>query len=267
MIELNQLELAAQTFTPGARVAVLTGAGISKESGIPTFREAQTGLWAQFDPQQLATPDAFRRDPDLVWAWYRHRAAVCDKASPNAGHLALHRLEDLVRQVVVLTQNVDGLHVRAGSTDVVELHGSLARYKCSRNCQGSPTFIDIADVSHNDEHAPLCPHCGEPVRPDVVWFGEPLRSSVLRRATVVARTCNIMMIVGTSGLVHPAASLPALARDGGATIIEINPDRTPITPLAHTFLQGPSGEVLPQLIDVIAARREAAEGSRESSDR
>ncbi len=247
---------AAEVLAAARLLAVSSGAGMSRESGLMTFREAQTGLWAQYDPQQLATPQAFRRDPDLVWSWYMMRLQRVREAQPNPGHYAVAELEHLIPQVVVLTQNVDGLHERAGSTDIVELHGRLGRFKCGTGCQGEPTPIDLAVIDHDAEHAPRCPQCGDYVRPDVVWFGENLPRGAVERAFQIAGACDVMLVVGTSGMVQPAASLPVAARRAGATVIEVNPEPSQITPLADVFLQGPSGEVLPQIVAAVWARRE-----------
>jgi NAD-dependent deacetylase len=241
----------------GARlVAVSSGAGISKESGIPTFREAQTGLWVRYDPQQLATPHAFRRNPDLVWSWYMYRRDLVGSAGPNPGHHAIAELEALVPQVVVLTQNIDGYHAQAGSSDVVELHGNIRRYRCFADCRGSPTLIDLDTIDYDGEHAPTCPHCGDYVRPDVVWFTETLPPAALQRAFEVAAACDVMLVVGTSGIVQPAASLPAQARHAGATVIEVNAQPSLITPVADIFLEGPSGKVLPRLVSAVRAQQE-----------
>lgn len=247
---------AARLFDGAQLVAVASGAGISKESGVPTFRDAQEGLWARYDPQQLATPEAFRRNPDLVWSWYMYRADLVGAVEPNAGHYAVVELEELFPQVVVLTQNVDGLHIRAGSTDVVELHGSIRRFKCSANCRGDPTIIDLSAIEYTGETAPPCPYCGARVRPDVVWFGEALPPAALERAFEVASRCDVMLVVGTSGIVQPAASLPYRAKQSGAAIVEVNPQPGGITPIADVFLRGPSGRVLPRLVAALRARRE-----------
>jgi NAD-dependent deacetylase len=239
-------------------LAVLSGAGVSKESGIPTFREAQTGLWARYDPQQLATPAAFERSPDLVWSWYLHRHDLVRQAQPNPGHRALVDLEALVPRVIILTQNVDGLHRVAGSTDLVELHGSLHRFKCSAGCQGSPTPIDLNTLSYNRQQAPACPHCGALVRPDVVWFGEALPPDALQRAFATARACDVMLVIGTSGVVQPAASLPYESHGAGALVIEVNPAPSQVTSVAQIFLQGPSGQVLPQVVDRLRAYRNSS---------
>jgi NAD-dependent deacetylase len=250
------LEQAAAALAGADRVAVSSGAGISKESGIPTFRDAQTGLWAQYRAEDLATPEAFRRDPDRVWAWYQFRLERVMQAAPNPGHHALVELEELVTEVVILTQNIDSLHRRAGSRDVVELHGNITRFKCFGNCRGDPTLIDLAEIEHDSEHVPTCPHCESLIRPDVVWFGEALPADALERALEVASHCDVMLVVGTSGLVQPAASLPYVAREHGARVIEINPEPSAITPVAQSFLQGPSGQILPQLIEKVRLHQE-----------
>lgn len=249
----DDLNKAVEALSRARLVAVSSGAGVSKESGIPTFREAQTGLWARYDPEQLATPAAFERDPDLVWSWYMYRYSLVRQSQPNSGHHALVELEKLVPTLVILTQNVDGLHRAAGSTDVVDLHGSLRRFKCSANCRGFPTPIDLSTISYSQEQAPHCPHCSAPICPDVVWFGEPLPADALARAFDVASKCDVMLVVGTSGVVQPAASLSYEARRAGSTVIEVNPVASQVTQLAHVFLQGPSGQVLPQVVDWLKA--------------
>jgi NAD-dependent deacetylase len=227
----------------GARsVAVLTGAGVSAESGVPTFRDVQTGLWAQFDPQKLATPDAFRRNPKLVWDWYAWRRTLVAKAEPNAGHRALAVLEGRVSDFVLITQNVDGLHRRAGSRNVVELHGNIGRVKCSRENTIVEHWIEVGD------EVPRCAGCGALLRPDVVWFDETLPPDALQAAEGAARRCQILLVVGTSAEVYPAAALPDYAKSAGATIVEINPNPTPLSDFADYVLRGPGGAVLPALV-------------------
>jgi NAD-dependent deacetylase len=227
----------------GARaVAVLAGSGVSAESGVPTFRDAQTGLWAHYDPADLATPEAFERDPGLVWEWYEWRRKLVREAAPNPGHLALALLERRVSRFTLITQNVDGLHQRAGSGGVIELHGNITRTKCS--------VEDALVEDYAPESAPpVCPNCGAPLRPDVVWFGETLPADALRAASEVASSCGLFFSVGTSGLVQPAASLPFEALRSGATVVEVNPDETPLTRIADYALRGKAGEVLPALIE------------------
>jgi NAD-dependent deacetylase len=227
----------------GARAfAVLTGSGVSAESGVPTFRDAQTGLWARYDPAELATPEAFERDPGLVWEWYEWRRKLVREVAPNPGHLALAELERRVSRFTLITQNVDGLHQRAGSGGVIELHGNITRTKCSAE---EVTVEDYAPESS----PPVCPNCGAPLRPDVVWFGETLPAHALRAASEAASSRDLFFSVGTSGLVQPAASLPFEALRVGATVVEVNPDETPLTRSADYVLRGKAGEVLPALVE------------------
>jgi NAD-dependent deacetylase len=223
-------------------IAVLTGAGVSAESGIPTFREAQTGLWVQYQPEDLATPEAFERNPRLVWDWYAWRGEIVRGARPNPGHDALAEMQRRAPKLSLITQNVDGLHQRAGSTDVIELHGNLGRAKCSRE------HIVIDQWAETGETPPRCPRCGAHLRPDVVWFGELLPPKAIEAARQAANTCDVFFSVGTSSLVEPAASLARVAVGRGAAVVEINPTITPLTARATFALQGASGEILPALI-------------------
>jgi NAD-dependent deacetylase len=223
-------------------VAVLTGAGVSAESGIPTFRDAQTGLWARYSPQELASPEAFRRNPALVWEWYAWRRGLVAAAAPNPGHYALARLESLVPRLTLITQNVDGLHRRAGSSDPIELHGSLERARCT--AEGTIVHAWAED----DELPPRCPGCGAHLRPDVVWFGEPLPERELLRAVGASRSCDLFLSVGTSGLVEPAASLPQVAYRSGAAVAVINLDVQASAAGRAFSLHGKSGELLPALL-------------------
>jgi NAD-dependent deacetylase len=227
------------------RLAVLTGAGISAESDVPTFREVQTGLWAHYNPEQLATPEAFRRNPKLVWEWYAWRQEKVRQAQPNAGHRALVEMERRVAEFVLITQNVDGLHRRAGSHQVVELHGNLFRVKCFDEDRPVENWPDSADIP------PRCPHCGGLLRPDVVWFGEMLPTSALQAAEQAAATAEIFFSIGTSALVYPAADLPFTALAAGATVVEINPQSTPLSPQVTFSLNGPAGVILPRLIEQV----------------
>jgi NAD-dependent deacetylase len=227
------------------RVVALTGSGVSAESGVPTFREAQTGLWERFDPLELATPEAFARDPRLVWEWYEWRRRLVSRAEPNPGHAALAALERKLSDFVLITQNVDGLHGRAGSRNVTELHGNILRSKCS--LEGT-TVEDYEKA----EAPPPCPRCGAPLRPDVVWFGEALPAGAFERAADAARLCELFLSVGTSSLVYPAAGLPFEALENGATLVEINPEETPLTAHADHVLRGRAGEGLPRLVAALA---------------
>ncbi len=223
-------------------VAVLTGAGTSAESGVPTFREAQTGLWQQYNPTELATPQAFRRNPQLVWDWYAWRRELVAKAEPNAGHFALAEMARHVPEFTLITQNVDSLHQQAGSEEVLELHGNIARIKCF-DC--GRLVVDFEETAVSPPH---CPHCSGYLRPDVVWFGEGLPQATLQRAFVAARNCDLFFSIGTSALVHPAASLPVEAIQNHRTAVEINPQSTPLTRHVTFVLNGPSGEILPKLV-------------------
>lgn len=240
----NNLEIPPElaAFVRGASsIAVLTGSGISAESGVPTFREAQTGLWERFDPQELATPEAFARDPRLVWEWYEWRRELVTSARPNPGHEALVELERKAPFFTLVTQNVDGLHERAGSHNVIELHGNIMRTLCS--VEGVP----VEDYEP-DAKPPPCPNCGAPLRPGVVWFGEMLPAGALDAASEAARRCDLFLSVGTSSLVYPAAALPYGAVENGATLVEVNPDQTPLTRHADFVLAGPGGVMLPELV-------------------
>jgi len=225
-------------------VAALTGAGISAESGVPTFRDAQTGLWARFDPRELATPEAFARNPKLVWDWYAMRRDMVEHVQPNAGHRALAAIERNVPQFVLATQNVDGLHRRAGSVDIIELHGNITRVKCSREGTQVTGWEEPAEGQ-----PPRCVACGAFLRPDVVWFDEVLPADALARAETAARECDVLLVVGTSAEVYPAAALPHYAQRAGAIVVEINPGRTALTARADFALRGNSGSVLPSLVD------------------
>lgn len=228
------------TLTSARHVTVLTGAGVSAESGVPTFREAQAGLWARYDPTELATPEAFAANPELVWDWYRFRRELVLAVEPNPGHFALAELESLLPRFSLVTQNVDGLHARAGSTDVIEFHGNLFENRCFAE--------DKVVTGRESTQLPCCPDCGAPLRPGVVWFGEAIPESARDRAFAAARDCDVYFSVGTSSLVYPAAGLVEIARDAGATLVEINPDPTEISATLDYALAGPSGEVLPALV-------------------
>jgi NAD-dependent deacetylase len=223
-------------------LVVLTGAGISAESGLPTFRDPMTGLWAQYRPEELGTPQAFRRNPRLVWEWFAWRRNLVEAATPNMAHQALVALEQYVPQVTIVTQNVDGLHQCAGSTRVIELHGNLTRFKCFE--ENEP----VVEWPATEEVPPRCPRCGGLLRPDVVWFGERLPEQALYDALAATRQCDLFFSIGTSGTVEPAASLPYRALDRGATILVSNlevPNRA--TPPLY-YLNGKAGTVLPELV-------------------
>ncbi len=222
-------------------VVVLTGAGISAESGVPTFREALTGLWARYDPLELATPEAFARDPELVWNWYAWRRELVGQSRPNAGHEALAGWPARFPRFTLITQNVDGLHQAAGSREVVELHGNLGRVRCSG--AGHP----VPDWQRLDGAPPACPRCGRLLRPDVVWFGETLPAAALQSASEAAADCDVFFSIGTSSLVYPAAGLVEDALGRRAIVVEINPAETPLTVHATFVLAGPAAGILAEL--------------------
>lgn len=224
-------------------MTVLTGAGISAESGVPTFRDALTGLWAQYRAEELATPEAFARNPALVWDWYRMRRELVARVQPNAGHRALVAMEREVPDFVLITQNVDGLHQRAGSTTPIELHGNIGRARCSRE----NTTVERWDESADSP--PRCRSCGGFLRPDVVWFGEILPPEALRAAELAARNCDLLLSVGTSNLVEPAASLPWRAAAAGAevAVVNVSMEGQRLGPGIHHLI-GPAGQLLPALV-------------------
>jgi NAD-dependent deacetylase len=219
---------------------VLTGAGISAESGVPTFR-GPAGLWRSHRPEELASPQAFRRDPALVWTWYNWRRELIGRCQPNAAHHTLAAMEVALPHFTLITQNVDALHQAAGSRNVLELHGNIWRVRCL-DCGASLEDHRIP----LPETPPRCPHCDGLLRPDVVWFGESLPETVLEDAWAAATRCGTMLVIGTSAVVHPAASLPLVALRNGARVIEINPDHTPLSRHAHQVLRGPAAQVLPR---------------------
>lgn len=241
---------AAAVIAGARQLVVLTGAGMSKESGIPTFREAQEGLWARYDPVQMATYEGFLSNPSLVWSWYEYRFGMVATARPNAGHFAVAALEKKLPAVTVVTQNIDGLHQAAGSTRVLELHGSIRRYRC---LSGRHSGFTPADFAGQTEKPPRCPQCHEMLRPEVVWFGEYLPEDVLASAFALCESCDVMLVVGTSGVVQPAASLPFVAQASGATLIDVNPERDEIARRADFFLPGAAGAVLPELVAALDA--------------
>jgi NAD-dependent deacetylase len=223
------------------RAVALTGAGVSAESGVPTFR-GPGGLWREYRAEDLATPRAFARDPRLVWEWYDWRRGLIAQVGSNPGHLALAALEGLIPEFLLITQNVDGLHRRAGSVNVLEIHGSIWEVRCTgcgRLDEDRRTPLPLL---------PLCPDCGALLRPGVVWFGEALDPARLQAAHEALRRAQVMLVAGTSGVVQPAASFALWAKDSGARLAEINPDPTPLTPYCDWVFPGKSGEVLPRLL-------------------
>ena len=238
----------AATLRGARRVVVFTGAGMSAESGVPTFRDDLTGLWSRFDAERLATPEAFHADPDLVWGWYEWRRARVRRAEPNPGHLATAEIETLVPGSVVITQNVDDLHERAGSRAPIHLHGSLFAPRCIG--EGAHP-ADVPDTDPGDGGRippPRCTHCGALVRPGVVWFGEQLPVAALNAAVEAASSCDVLLTVGTSGVVYPAAEIPRIAMLSGAMVIQVNPEPTPLDRVCAVNLRGTAAQVLPALV-------------------
>ena len=238
------LARAARLLAENAPFIAFTGAGISAESGVPTFR-GKGGLWEKFRPEELATPEAFRRDPRRVWEWYAWRMRIIYEAKPNPAHYALVQLEKLGLLRCVITQNVDGLHQRAGQRCVVELHGNIWRVRCTR-CGYRFTLSEPPR-----EVPPHCPRCGGLLRPDVVWFGEPLPEDEWRRAVELAEMSRAVLVVGTSGVVMPAGYIPHIVKQHGGIVVEVNVEESAITPIADVFLKGRAGEVLPRLVEEI----------------
>ena len=225
-------------------VCVLTGAGVSAESGVPTFREAQDGLWERYRAEDLATPEAFLADPALIWRWYRWRRDLVSDVDPNRGHYALARLADLVPRLTLVTQNVDDLHQRAGSPDVIEFHGNIFEDRCfaDGSLQTGDGALDV----------PICPHCGGHLRPGVIWFGEAIPERALDESCAAAADCDVFLSVGTSSLVYPAAGLADLAKGSGAMVAEINPKPTMSAANYDFAIAGNSGTVLPKLVDSLS---------------
>jgi NAD-dependent deacetylase len=225
-------------------VVVLTGAGVSAESGIPTFRGPE-GLWQQYKPEDLATPEAFQRDPRLVWQWYDWRRQKIAQASPNPAHHALVQIERIVPEFTLVTQNIDGLHRLAGSQRLIELHGCIWRVRC----QVENTVLENREVPLR-AIPPYC-GCGSLLRPDVIWFGEPLPVETQVQSFAAAASADVFLTVGTSALVQPAASLPMVARERGAFVVEINPTSTAVTPFVDSHLQGQAGTYLPKILAIL----------------
>ena len=246
-LNATDLNAIAAVLKRAKHVAILTGAGVSAESGVPTFRDAQTGLWAKFRPEDLATPDAFKRNPPMVWQWYQERRAAIAKVAPNPGHFALAKMQTRFEHFTLITQNIDGLHLKAGSTDVIELHGNILKTRCF-DCN-APQEPGTRTRPGDSGSPPPC-DCGKSFcRPDVVWFTEALPIAAIDRAQQAARECDVFFSIGTSTQVFPAADLPFEAKVRGAVVVEINPDDTPLTQHADYVLRAPSGVALPLLLE------------------
>lgn len=226
-------------------VAVLTGAGISAESGVPTFR-GEEGLWKKFRPEELANFDAFMKNPQLVWEWYNYRKKIISEVKPNPGHVALARMEKLFDHFYLITQNVDNMHRQAGSSRIYELHGNIMRNRCV-DCN---KYVETIPV-HEPDVVPRC-ECGGLIRPDVVWFGENLPQQVLMNSYAAANDSDVFFSIGTSAVVQPAASLPVKAKYAGAYVVEINTEHTVISSLVDECILGKAAEILPKLVDTIS---------------
>ena len=238
---MKMFDTVAQKLKGSKKIVFVTGAGISQESGIPTFR-GKDGYWRKYDPMKLASIDAFYDDPKLVWEWYEDRRKNILSVKPNEGHFAISQMEEF-KDVVVLTQNIDGLHQRSGSTNVLELHGSIIRIKC--------TVCDFTDnITENFESLPPKCKCGSMLRPDVVWFGEPLPQNIWQSAIKEASVCDVMVIVGTSLVVSPANTLPVYAKQNGAILIEVNPEKTVMSNDMTLSIQATSVGVLPKMLSI-----------------
>jgi len=231
------------------KVVILTGAGISAESGIPTFRDTD-GLWTKFSPQELASFDAFYKNTQIVTEWYKKRRVIIEKTMPNKGHKALKEMEHLFQSFHIITQNIDGLHQKAGSKNIVEIHGNIMHNYCI-DCKKEYSTTEFDSIyEHNANHIPKC-NCGGLIRPDVVWFGEQLPKNELEKAFQLAEEADLFFSIGTSAQVRPAADIPILALQNGAFLIEINPVKTGLTSYTHLNIQGKSGEILPKLLKEI----------------
>jgi NAD-dependent deacetylase len=229
------------------RLLVFTGAGVSAESGISTFRDRLTGLWEKFDPSQLATPTAFRNDPALVWGWYEWRRAQVAMTCPNAAHIAIAALKQHVPELTVVTQNVDDLHERAGSEEVIHLHGNLNAPRCFACARPHPLDVSSSnEMSPRYVAPPCCKYCGGKIRPGVVWFGEPLPNAEIRTAFNATKNSDLILSVGTSGMVYPAARIPEIAHECGVDIVHVNTEPADIA--NGTLLIGRAGEWLPALL-------------------
>jgi NAD-dependent deacetylase len=237
----EKIEALKSILRHSERIAVLTGAGISAESGVPTFRGAD-GLWRNYNATELATPEAFSRDPKLVWEFYNWRRDLIAQVTYNAAHKALADLESKVPHFTLITQNVDGLHLLAGSKNVLEIHGNLWKVRCTE-CQKM-----TIDRSSHLGPLPKCQECGGLLRPHVVWFGEALDATLLRQAITASRDCQVMLVIGTSSLVQPAASLALEAKSGGATLAEINLEKTPHSHFMDYSILDKAGRFLPKLL-------------------
>jgi NAD-dependent deacetylase len=244
------IQRAASIIRSGQRLTAFTGAGMSKESGIPTYREPQEGIWANYDPMELATPEGFAKNPKRVWDWNEARRSMMQKAEPNPGHIALAQIGQHFPDTVVVTQNIDNLHERAGSKQVIHLHGSIFKHRCADDCLGNGTPVDISTLDYDSENGPpKCPHCGALVRPSVVWFGERLPRGPASDAFNVLTQTDVLLVIGLSGAI--TYGMPDIVKENGGKIIEINPGLTAITGMADVWLPAPSGQALPAIVQAL----------------
>lgn len=232
-------------------VVALTGAGISAESGIPTFRD-KDGLFTRSNVEDVATPEGFKRNPKLVWEWYAMRRERVKQAQPNPGHIALAKFEEIFPNFTLITQNVDGLHQKAGSKNVIELHGNIMRNKCFANSHP----VDVEKLPASSEIPPSCPICRSPIRPDVVWFGELLDPDILSEAENATKNADVFFSIGTSSVVYPAAGFITLAKEYGATVVEVNPNETEKSYCADFIFRYPSGKILPLILEALLRQKD-----------
>jgi NAD-dependent deacetylase len=243
----EEIRKASNVLRKARSVTVLTGAGVSAESNVPTFR-GKDGLWKTFRAEELATPEAFEKQPAVVWEWYGYRQKLVSQCNPNPAHTTLVEMENYFPVFSLVTQNVDGLHRKAGSRNVLELHGNLFKARCTQEGE-------VFDFTLKDEPLPRCTKCNALIRPNVVWFGESLDSEIIGQAIQQSSTCQVFIVAGTSALVQPAASLPLFASRNGATVIEINPDETPLTHLLDISIREKAGVALPKIWKAITPGR------------
>ncbi|WP_297436276.1 NAD-dependent protein deacetylase [Thermococcus sp.] len=239
---------AARLLVRSKFTIAFTGAGISAESGVPTFR-GPGGLWKHYRAEELATPEAFERDPNLVWEFYRWRMRLIEGVKPNRAHYALVELERMGLLKALITQNVDNLHREAGSRKLIELHGNIFRVRCP-SCDHREDLTESGGLGNflARRSLPKCPKCGSLMRPDVVWFGESLPNAPLEEAFSLARRADLVLVIGTSGVVYPAAYIPYMVKENGGTVIEVNTSESGITPIADVFLRGKAGDVMDRLL-------------------
>jgi len=239
---------AVEALRRAESVVVLTGAGVSAESGVPTFRGAG-GLWRSYNATSLATPDAFAADPKLVWEFYDYRREVLAPLAPNPGHYAVAALEERAGRFALVTQNIDNLHRVAGSRNLIELHGNIWHVRCANPACAEALLPRENRKVPMEPLPPLCGACGSPLRPHVVWFGEMLDPETIRAAMIAVENCDYLIVAGTSAVVQPAAAMPVAARRAGAFVLEVNPERTDLSGLLNESVQAPSGEALPRLVE------------------